>query len=273
MSEALTLNVSPAENTGPSLEDTARQMGIDVENIDPTAEEQSAPDASEKILGKFESVDALAEAYKALEKKLGSRTAETEKADPEPSEGQEEAVEESGEETTQEAAEKAVEKAGLNFEDLSRKYWENGDLDESDYEALEKSGIPKPIVEQFIKGQEALYQAAQRAVFDDVGGEQNYESMTAWAKENLSKDEISAYNRAVNSGDMDTIRMAVRGLKARYDADVGFEPSRRVTGDRVVTAERFESWAQVTEAMADRRYGKDPAYTRAVEQKIARSDL
>ena len=33
----------------------------------------------------------------------------------------------------------------------------------------------------------------------------------------------------------------------------------------------FESAAQVVEAMRDGRYGSDPAYTRAVEAKMARS--
>lgn len=276
MSEALTLTVDTPENTGPSLEDTAREMGIDLNNIDETAEAQPAPEAKEKILGKFESVDALAEAYKALEKKLGSKgTEKSETPAGDPSEGQETASEEQEveEQSDTDAAKEAAENAGLNFEELSQKYWAKGDIDPEDYEALEKSGIPKAIVDQFIRGQEALYQAAEAAVFKDVGGEDNYKSMIAWAKQNLPKEEITAYDRAVTSGNMDTVRMAVRGLHARFQADVGYEPSRRVTGDRVVVADRFESWAQVTAAMSDKRYGKDPAYTNAVAQKLGRSDL
>ena len=40
-----------------------------------------------------------------------------------------------------------------------------------------------------------------------------------------------------------------------------------------VAEQGFESWAEVTAAMADPRYSKDPAYQEAVKQKLANSEL
>ena len=45
-----------------------------------------------------------------------------------------------------------------------------------------------------------------------------------------------------------------------------------INGDSIETAsDIFESSAQVIEAMNDKRYQTDPAYRKAVEDKIARS--
>ena len=50
------------------------------------------------------------------------------------------------------------------------------------------------------------------------------------------------------------------------------EPQQMINGDSVETlSDVFESVAQVTEAMNDPRYDKDPAYRKQVEDKIARS--
>ena len=42
---------------------------------------------------------------------------------------------------------------------------------------------------------------------------------------------------------------------------------------RGVATDAFRSTAEVVAAMKDGRYGKDPAYTKDVEQKLARSDV
>jgi hypothetical protein len=96
--------------------------------------------------------------------------------------------------------------------------------------------------------------------------------MVSWAQANMSEAEIDAYNTAVNSTNPDVIKMAVMGLKGRYEATNGAEPAL-VSGDLGgVTGAVFESWAQVREAMRDPKYAKDPAYRREVEQKLGRSN-
>ena len=49
-----------------------------------------------------------------------------------------------------------------------------------------------------------------------AGGEDTYAEMMQWASDNLSENEKSAYNN-VNSTDVESIKLAVTGLKARYE--------------------------------------------------------
>ena len=103
-----------------------------------------------------------------------------------------------------------------------------------------------------------------------AGGNEGYKEMIAWAKDNLSKEEIVAYNNIVNERDAEATKMAVRGLMARKNSSA--EPNL-VRGKQSTTTDKYESMAQVTAAMSDPRYEKDPAYRQEVEQKIARSDV
>lgn len=266
MSETLTVSLDTSKDDAqPTLEELAAKM--DEANPPP------AEDRPEWLPEKFKSAEDMAKAYSELEKKLSSRQP-TDETPPQPIEKAQDGQEADPATATADQAKEAVEKAGLNFDDLSARYWENGQLDQTDYEALEKSGIPKHLVDQFIAGQEAILTATRMQVFDAVGGEQSYNDMTAWASDNLDKAEIAAYNRAVDSGDMNTAIMAVKGLKARFEAEVGREPSRSVKGGNATAgAASYRSLAEMSKDMSDPRYKTDPAFRRDVERKLANSDI
>ena len=106
-----------------------------------------------------------------------------------------------------------------------------------------------------------------------VGGQESYAEMVQWAAENLSESEIDAYNTNVESGDMSLANFAVQGLAARYRSEVGSEPTL-VQGDAASSSSgAFQSVAELTSAMRDPRYGKDPAYRSAVAEKLSRSNV
>ena len=64
-----------------------------------------------------------------------------------------------------------------------------------------------------------------------------------------------------------------RILKAKFEKANGNEPSL-VEGKATVTGQGgYKSWAEVTAAMGDDRYQKDPAYQAMVQEKLANSDL
>ena len=46
-----------------------------------------------------------------------------------------------------------------------------------------------------------------------------------------------------------------------------------VKGKASTSVDTFESWAQVTEAMKDPRYTKDPAYQAEIQSKLRNSNL
>ena len=226
-------------------------------------EENVTQSKPEGLPEKFNSVEDLAKSYSELEKKLGDN-----KEAP-----KEDAPKTETKTTDLEIAEKAVESAGLNMDNLATEYNEKGELDTKSYEALEKAGIPKDYVNQFIEGQKAIADQQATSIKDMVGGVDAYTEMSNWAAENMSEQEKTAYNTAVNSKDIETAKLAVVGLKAKFESANGNEPSL-VEGKGTITGQDgYKSWAEVTAAMGDDRYSKDPAYQAMVQEKLAKSDL
>ena len=108
-------------------------------------EENVTQSKPEGLPEKFNSVEDLAKSYSELEKKLGDNK-----------EAPKEEAPKTETKNDLDIAEKAVESAGLNMETLSSEYAEKGELDAKSYDALEKAGIPKDYVNQFIEGQKAI---------------------------------------------------------------------------------------------------------------------
>jgi hypothetical protein len=227
-------------------------------------EENVTQSKPEGLPEKFNSVEDLAKSYSELEKKLGDNTKEETPKEDTPKEKAKNDLD---------IAEKAVESAGLNMDKLATEYNEKGELDVKSYEALEKAGIPKDYVNQFIEGQKAIADQQATSIKDMVGGADAYTEMSNWAAENMSEQEKTAYNTAVNSKDIETAKLAVVGLKAKFESANGNEPSL-VEGKGTITGQGgYKSWAEVTAAMGDDRYQKDPAYQNMVQEKLSKSEL
>ena len=240
---------------------------VEIRQEETTAEKpvEEKSDRPEWLPEKFNSPEDMAKAYGELETKLGQPKEEAPK--------EETKKEETKSEESLEIAEKAVENAGLDMSNLQTQYNENGKLDDSSYESLEKAGIPKDYVDAFIQGQQALATQQQSEVKSIVGGDEAYKNMSEWAAGSMSEGEKKAYNTAVNSRDMDTVKLAVEGLKAKYEQANGTEPSL-VQGKASATSEQgYRSWAEVTTAMNDSRYTSDPAYQADVKAKLANSKI
>jgi len=235
--------------------------------VEQTNETQSAQSKPEGLPEKFNSVEDLAKSYAELEKKLGGQSQETkEEVDPV-------AKATPKSDNNLEIAEKAVTDAGLDMSSLQAEYAEKGELDTKSYEALEKAGISKEYVDSYIAGQEAIAKTQADEIKSTVGGDETYQEMVDWASKNMTEGEKTAYNKAVNSGDMDTVKLAVNALKGQFERANGVEP-KLVEGKAQPSQEQgFLSWAQVTEAMADPRYAKDMAYQNEVKNKLANSNL
>ena len=208
------------------------------------AEEQ--PEEAPLLAGKYKSVEDLEKAYGELQKKLGS---------PEPEQAEKAAVEAVGE---------------ADFLKMQEEYAEKGSLSEDTFKSLEGRGIPRKMVEAYIEGQQALADRQTQAVYAEIGGEQEYQTLIQWASKNLDSDEITVFNGEVQSGDLRRAKVAVKGLAARRIVED--KTVRRVEGkSSASTGDVFGSMAEVVRAMRDGRYSVDPAYRRDVEAKLARS--
>ena len=225
--------------------------------------EQAGQERPDWLPEKFSSVEQMAQAYGELEKKLGQPKEETT------------TTEEAPQQTNESATEvvEVLDKAGLNFDEFQSEYNEKGGLSEEAYKKLDQAGFSKSLVDSWIQGQEALASGYQNQVYNMVGGEQSYVDMVTWASDNLPDHEITAFNTAIDSGDINQVQFAVNGLAARYRTEVGTEPNLVQGNASTNTGGTFQSTAELTAAMSDPRYQKDPAYRKAVSDKLARSSV
>jgi hypothetical protein len=232
----------------------------------PDNQESETDERPEWLPEKFKTPEDMAKSYAELEKKM-SGGKDTEQAINK-AEG-----DTATEIPTNEDAKEVAENAGLDFDSMQTEYGANGQLSDETYEAINKSGIPRDVVDSYIAGQEALATSLRTEMFSSVGGEENYGTMMSWASNNLEKAEVSAYNNVMGTSDPAQIQLAVRGLNAQYQAANGSNPSL-LSGETTANAgNKFESVAQVTAAMRDPKYKTDPAFRKTVEAKLARSSV
>ena len=200
---------------------------------------------------KFKSPEDLAKAYSELEKRF-STPSEKPKSIPQPD---------------------ASAQSGLNLDAYAKEYADTGALSDESIAKLTASGIPEPIIRNYLDGIGALSERQSQQIYGLVGGETQYNSMLEWASENLDEGEIDAFNSIMEQGNTPTMQMAVRGLQARYTQTVG-QPSKLIQGDTTgPSGGAFRSIAEVTAAMQDPRYSKDPAYRREVENRLKTSNI
>ena len=244
-----------ASGSHPEGHDAAMIAKVDA--LDKSLQEEQQNQEHPKLAGKFASKEELEKAYLELEKKLGSPNKEEAPVDPSS--------------VDQNKAEEIAKDAGLDIDQMQQWYSQNGQLSEEHYKALEKSGIPKDIVDQYIAGQEARAEKYRDSIISKVGGQDNFSAMAEWAKVNMSEQEIAAYNKATSSADMAVVENAVLGLAYRYQSAVGKDP--KLLGGQAAGSSGFQSVAQLTEAMKDPRYEKDPAYRKDVQNRLANSNI
>lgn len=174
---------------------------------------------------------------------------------------------------SQQEAEATLKTAGLDIREFETEFMANGELSEESYEKLVKAGIPRTMVDSYIRGQEALAEKTISEVHAIAGGSEGYASMVEWARDNLSAQEIEAFDHVMAGGNKELIILAVTGVVSRWKNAAGSAPKRMVKGRVSPTrgGGGFESAEEMIRAINDPRYKKgDAAYVRSVENKIAR---
>jgi hypothetical protein len=243
---------------------------------------------AELLAGKYKSVEDLEKAYKELQTKLsrGQSTApeaeDNDAADDETDGNDDEDDKPAGDarEIYGDLIGGKFDEAGINFQDMNVRWQQSGTLESGDYDQLVEAGFSRDMVDAYLSGLQ--YKAAQdtalsvkevASIKESLGGEAEYNKMIQWAGDNLAPEEIEGFNQIINSQPMAAVKMAVTGLHARYTAVEGREP--KLIGGRASkgSSDKFESTAQLVEAMSDPRYSKDPAYQRKIQEKLGRSSI
>ena len=253
--------VVPTEQGDMSAEDQYNQEMIDkVDSNDMSTERPALDNSGDKFQGDY---GKLKESYEALERKMhGAQEGEDVPVDVQNDLGIPQDV--------------PVAEGAFDMNALTQEYTENGSLSENSYKQLEDAGISQEMTNQYIAGQKALGAQIGTDVKNTVGGEENYNGMVEWAKNNYSAEQITAYDNAVNSGNIELAKMAAKGLQSDYQSTTGVEGE--VYGGKQAAPEGghgdvFRSNAEVTTAMKDPRYDSDHAFRQDVRDKLERSDL
>jgi hypothetical protein len=227
------------------------------------------PERPASLPEKFNSIEDLAKAYSELEKKLSSPKQEEPKDKP-----TDDPNRETEEETpkTEEEALSNVAKADLT--PFHKEWDEKGELSTESFDKLEKMGIPKELVRQYITGFQATQEREAQTIYKETGGQEAYAEMIKWASANLTPDEVKAYDSLVTSGDMSSAKMAVKGLYAQYTQSNG-TPPKLIGGSASgqSSVQEFRSTQEVVRAMSDPRYANDPAYRKDVERRLEMSSV
>ena len=277
MPEAITITQSESPALSPENEEMLAALAGDGDDK-----------PAELLAGKYKSVEDLEKAYKELQTKLsrGQSTApETEDndaADDETDGNDEEDDKPAGDarEIYGDLIGGKLDEAGINFQEMNVRWQQSGTLESGDYDQLAEAGFSRDMVDAYLSGLQ--YKAAQdtalsvkevASIKESLGGEAEYNKMIQWAGDNLSPEEVEGFNQIINSQPMAAVKMAVAGLHARYTAVEGREP--KLIGGRASrgSSDKFESTAQLVEAMSDPRYSKDPAYQKKVQEKLGRSSI
>jgi|TARA_X000001382_G_scaffold40173_1_gene26916 hypothetical protein len=237
------------------------------------------------ILGKFKSVEDLANSYKELQGKLGQTTTEetTETSTEEETKAEETKTEESefnAAEVYGEGLADVLSEAGIDAQDISTRFQDSGEISEDDYTKLGEAGFSKGVIDSYLAGLKAQSTGAVevadsqiKAIQDSVGGAEQYGKLTAWAVDNLPSDQVEAFNALTETGNAASIQLAVNGIQSQYNNAMGKEPSL-VSGKAGSSGPSpFRSTAEVVTAMRDARYGKDVSYTENVQRRLADSEV
>ena len=181
------------------------------------------------------------------------------------------------EEKPDDAANKVVEAAGLDVAPFQQEFETTGDVTPESRDKIAK-GLEKILgpqsreaVDQFIEGRKLAVANERKMYMDAAGGEDNYNTITVWAKDNLSKEYIAAYDKTVSSGDPHATMLAIEALKAKFEGANGKAPTLlRGRGNQQLGGSRpFSSTAEMTRAMSDPKYKTDQAYRDEVAARIA----
>lgn len=259
MSDHQSVNIIPdqiAEN--PSLEEEAAAMEQQLGEPQAPQEGQVEQHADERpgwLPEKFESPEALAAAYQSLQAEYSRLRSEPEMLEDD---------------------EEPIQIAPLSSEDMqpfTEEFEQTGDLSETSREAIVQRGIPREMVDRYVEGMQAQTAMEMMTVYNSVGGEDNYNDMIGWAAEHMDETSIETFNRIVMTGDPNAVMFAVNSVRSQWEAAGGVPRPELIQGDTGYdgASEAFQSLAQVTEAMKDPRYKTDPAYRRAVENRLSQS--
>ena len=229
----------------------------------------------ELLAGKYKDAQELEKAYVELQKKLGDKGSEdsTEARDSEDYE------EDEYEEDYEDEDEADVD---TSQDGILDQLWEEANGDEfsddtlqalQELDSAEIADMHLRYRQQVEESRPQINEQQATELKNVAGGEEQYGEMLQWAKDTLNPQEVQMFDTVIERGDPLAAFFAVKALSYRFYDALGSD-GQMITG----TAPRgdgskFDSQAEVVEAMSDPRYDRDPAFRQKIMKKLERSDI
>ena len=262
----------PSEGANISLEQQYQQQkssGKSVEDYDKKVREALGENTEQPrpdwLPEKFNSPADMAKAYAELEAKLGGKS--TEKTEPKQEQSK-------GDPKADDYKDTPIAKSIASATDEFEK---DGKLSDETYAALEKQGIGRDYVDSYIAGLQGKADQ-QRGSLDnqlitEIGGADAWNTLASWGKDNLSDDEIDAFNVTMESGNVAAMRLAIAGVQAQMQKS---QPKIPQLMQGKVNASAVTPYSSVDEVRADMRskkYETSPAFRAEVQRRLAVSSV
>ena len=249
--------------------------------------EELAAKQDKRLAGKYKTAEELEAGYLELQKRLGE-TPSTETAEPET---EYQLYSDDGAVNYETANELYGDQLGDLFKSndidpfaMSKHFEENnGTLDDTMYEQLNKAGLSKSVIDSYLEGVRKdtgfspetaapyLNEAEVEEVKNMVGGDKGYDNLMDWAGKNLDQEAAKDYDEVLATGNKSAVKFAVKALMGQYE-DANGRDSRLVTG-KESAPETYRSMAEVVRDMNKPEYTQDEAFRDDVIRKLSASNL
>ena len=242
-----------------------------------------------RLAGKYKTAEELEAGYLELQKRLGETPArDTDTTEPEP---EYQLYSDDGGVNYDTANELYGEQLGDLFKSndidpfaMSKHFEENnGTLDDAMYEQLNKAGLNKDIVDNYLAGVRGslgtqpdpttsiLSDAEVQDLKGLAGGEQGYNNLMDWAGNNLGEEAAKDYDDVLATGNKSAVKFAITALMSKYE-DANGRDTNLVTG-KESAPETYRSMAEVVRDMNKPEYTTDEAFRDDVIRKLSASNL
>ncbi len=175
------------------------------------------------------------------------------------------------------AAQEAVEQAGLDWDELGAKISNEGDLSESDYEALGRLGIPNEVVQGYVDMVRRETQGIIDDIIDRAGGQdvfdQAYDVLQDKDYEVLRKIDDLLLDPSTREYGIDMMfkEAGINPTQPAQPQAQPYYPEGRASPAANVS-EPFSSVNEQVQAMRDPKYRTDIAYRNQVLERIKASN-
>lgn len=166
-----------------------------------------------------------------------------------------------------------LETKGVNFADLEAEFAKDGSLSDASYQALEKAGFSRSVVDAYTTGLTARAEQYVSRVTALAGGEESLKAVQTFLSTPENKAAALAFNEAIEKGSLKQVELVLKGVQADMVAKYGTNGESILGGPSGAAVTGYATQEEAVAAVKDKRYGRDRKYTNEVRAKVARSKI